>query len=197
MHKAARLQGWRRNAPSANAAIFTKNLTRWKYQASYAANLMVQYIITPWRNCQELFSVRQAFYPPLGTNEATREEEQRKAVALVSVWVQRGNCPHSVESTALLVSAILNEATGNTAYAMRAAYSAAFCRWDFLLMLVDYVRIPILIWLGFGGSNHRKTWFHQCLGHFILDTFMYISHTNRDHGLFPSSTLKHEYHPTK
>jgi ribosomal biogenesis protein LAS1 len=89
---------------------------------------MVQYIITPWRNRRELFSARQAFYPPLDTNEATREEEQRKAVALVSVWVQRGNCPHSVESTALLVSAILNEATGSTAYAMRAAYSAAFCR---------------------------------------------------------------------
>lgn len=89
---------------------------------------MVQYIITPWRNRQELFSAGQAFYPPLHTNEVTREEEQRKAVALVSVWVQRGNCPHSVESTALLVSAILNEATGNTAYAMRAAYSAAFCR---------------------------------------------------------------------
>ena len=89
---------------------------------------MVQYIITPWRNRQELLNVRQAFYPPPDSNEATRVEEQRKAVALVSVWVQRGNCPHSVESTALLVSAILNEMIGDMAYAIRAAYSTAFCR---------------------------------------------------------------------
>jgi ribosomal biogenesis protein LAS1 len=89
---------------------------------------MVQYIITPWRNRQELLSAREAFYPPPDIDTATSTEEQRKAVALVSVWVQRGNCPHAIESTALLVAAILNESTGNTAYAMRAAYSAAFCR---------------------------------------------------------------------
>jgi hypothetical protein len=89
---------------------------------------MVQYIITPWRNRQELLGVRRAFYPTPEVSKSTNDEERHKAVELVSVWVQRGNCPHSVESTALLMSAMLNEATGTSAYAMRAAYSAAFSR---------------------------------------------------------------------
>jgi Las1-like len=89
---------------------------------------MVQYIITPWRNRQELLSVRRAFYPSSETRKANRDKDRHEAVERVSVWVQRGNCPHSVESTALLVSAMLNEAAGTSAYAMRAAYSTAFSR---------------------------------------------------------------------
>lgn len=50
-------------------------------------------------------------------------------MALVSVWVQRGNCPHLVESTALLVSTRLNDIAKNSAYAVRAAYAAAFGRY--------------------------------------------------------------------
>jgi len=89
---------------------------------------MVQYIITPWRNRQELLGVRKAFYPSSKISKANSDKERHEAVELVSVWVQRGNCPHSVESTALLVSAMLNEAAGTSAYATRAAYSAAFSR---------------------------------------------------------------------
>ena len=89
---------------------------------------MVQYIITPWRNRRELLAVRRAFYSPPGVSKVANDTEQHEAVERVSVWVQRGNCPHSVESTALLVSAMLNEAAGTSAYAMRAAYSAAFSR---------------------------------------------------------------------
>jgi hypothetical protein len=89
---------------------------------------MVQYIITPWRNRRELLRARSAFYPSSEISKAEIDKEQHEAVERVSVWVQRGNCPHSVESTALLVSAMLNEATGTSVYAIRAAYAAAFSR---------------------------------------------------------------------
>lgn len=83
---------------------------------------MVQYVITPWRNPSELLCVRQQLY------QARNDDERRQAVAQVSVWMQRGNCPHLVESTAILTSAILNDVSGNSTYCVRAAYSAAFCR---------------------------------------------------------------------
>jgi hypothetical protein len=56
---------------------------------------------------------------------------QRQAVARVSMWMQRGNCPHLVESTALLTAAVLSDEAGDDVggtYAVRAAYSAAFSR---------------------------------------------------------------------
>jgi ribosomal biogenesis protein LAS1 len=87
---------------------------------------MVQYVITPWRNRQELLSVRDKLYP--GSGQLTTEEEREHAVAQVAVWTQRGNCPHLVESTAIMTSAILNDVPGNSSYCVRAAYAAAFCR---------------------------------------------------------------------
>ena len=61
---------------------------------------------------------------------------QHQAVARISMWVQRGNCPHMVESTALLMAAVLSDeaaamqtrSSGSSTYAVRAAYSAAFSR---------------------------------------------------------------------
>jgi len=85
---------------------------------------MVQYVINPWRNPGELLHVRQQLYP----GQIKNDEGRRQAVALVSVWMQRGNCPHLVESSAILTSAILNDVPGNSTYCVRAAYSAAFCR---------------------------------------------------------------------
>ncbi|KAJ4416892.1 rRNA-processing protein las1 [Neurospora sp. IMI 360204] len=38
-----------------------------------------------------------------------RGDQRRLAVARVSMWMQRGNCPHMVESTALLMAAILSD----------------------------------------------------------------------------------------
>ncbi|KAM5342607.1 hypothetical protein ACJ41O_013573 [Fusarium nematophilum] len=74
-------------------------------------------------------------------DEETRRR-QHQAVARVSMWMQRGNCPHMVESTALLMSAMLSdrEATAgenaaSSAYAIRAAYAAAFSR--FVTGLLD------------------------------------------------------------
>lgn len=125
---------------------------------------MVQYVFTPWRNRQELLLVRQQFYStsphhqplpshsgatlPLDRRGLTeggdasaqhqdqhrRRRDQHDAVARVSMWMQRGSCPHMVESTALLTAAVLSdeavapEQTAASAYAIRAAYSAAFSR---------------------------------------------------------------------
>ncbi|KAG9248937.1 Las1-like-domain-containing protein [Calycina marina] len=95
---------------------------------------MVQYIITPWRHPSQLLSVRTAFYPP--SHVAQDTAAQAHAVDLVSVWMQRGNCPHSVESTAILTSARLNdEVGGNSNYCVRAAYAGAFSR--FVTGLLD------------------------------------------------------------
>jgi ribosomal biogenesis protein LAS1 len=87
---------------------------------------MVQYVITPWRNRAELLQVREMLYP--GEGKEVKAEEKRHAVARVSVWMQRGNCPHLVESTAILTAALLNDVSGNSTYCVRAAYAAAFCR---------------------------------------------------------------------
>ncbi|KAJ0162146.1 hypothetical protein CTA2_5046 [Colletotrichum tanaceti] len=176
--------------------------------------LMVQYILTPWRDRRELLKVRQQFYPaalppaalpsadyassaalpasatatvatassapvsasglptappttrtqgvlvpaPTPAPTSTGGESpmtsaiggssspnvdndrplllllaaQHHAVARVSMWMQRGNCPHMVESTALLTAAILSdgESQGSAGtYAVRAAYAAAFSRY--------------------------------------------------------------------
>ncbi|TVY88904.1 Pre-rRNA-processing protein [Lachnellula willkommii] len=100
---------------------------------------MVQYIITPWRTPADLLLVRRQLYPHNHNsqthNAKDAEKERRKAVAQVSVWMQRGNCPHLVEASAILTSAILNDVSGNSSYCVRAAYSAAFCR--FVTGLLD------------------------------------------------------------
>lgn len=87
---------------------------------------MVQYVVTPWRHARELLAVRENFYARPG--RALNDAERRHAVARVSVWMQRGNCPHLVESTALLTAAVLNDVKENVTYCVRAAYAAAFCR---------------------------------------------------------------------
>ncbi|OTA78242.1 hypothetical protein M434DRAFT_402267 [Hypoxylon sp. CO27-5] len=116
---------------------------------------MVQYLHTPWRDRAELLKVRRQFYPspPTGPqhnqdeddndDERTVKEEAAKqhAVSRVSMWMQRGGCPHLVESTALLMAAILSDLhetrtrANSSSYAIRAAYSAAFSR--FVTGLLD------------------------------------------------------------
>lgn len=116
---------------------------------------MVQYIFTPWRDRDELLLVRNQLYAERRTNTTTttaavaavapkqnahnpdheaRRARQNLAVARISMWVQRGSCPHMVESTALLFAAVLSDeiaatqSAGSSTYAVRAAYSAAFSR---------------------------------------------------------------------
>ncbi|KAI2641857.1 Las1-domain-containing protein [Hypomontagnella submonticulosa] len=130
---------------------------------------MVQYLHTPWRDRKELLRVRQQFYPsppngsiPTTNNPAFSQDNQdnqddnndddgagmkaeeaakQHAVCRVSMWMQRGGCPHLVESTALLMAAILSDLhetrakANSSSYAIRAAYSAAFSR--FVTGLLD------------------------------------------------------------
>ncbi|KAI1195147.1 Las1-like-domain-containing protein, partial [Nemania serpens] len=69
------------------------------------------------------------------------EKRQQQAVSRVSMWMQRGGCPHLVESTALLTAAVLSDLhesrtrANSSSYATRAAYSAAFSR--FVTGLLD------------------------------------------------------------
>ncbi|KAI1738537.1 Las1-like-domain-containing protein [Xylaria scruposa] len=128
---------------------------------------MVQYIHTPWRDLEELSRVRRQFYPSLspppthanakpsnapthngdenadGTHALVLDAEmrQQQAVSRVSMWMQRGGCPHLVESTALLTAAVLSDLhesrtrANSSSYTIRAAYSAAFSR--FVTGLLD------------------------------------------------------------
>ncbi|OAQ63412.1 Las1-like protein [Pochonia chlamydosporia 170] len=106
---------------------------------------MVQYVLTPWRERKELLLVRDQFYATdQGSSTSAADapdsdnvaERQRLAVARVSMWMQRGNCPHLVESTALLTAAVLSDGGSDGGmYAVRAAYSAAFSR--FVTGLLD------------------------------------------------------------
>lgn len=125
---------------------------------------MVQFVFTPWRNRAELLKVRSQFYPsssattppppPTPHHEWTPAELQdiQRAIARVFMWVHRGNCPHVVESTAMLMSAVLldrrhtttttaqhgSDDTGPDAaseYGVRAAYLTAFTR--FVTGLLD------------------------------------------------------------
>lgn len=72
---------------------------------------MVQYIITPWRSRAELLAVRDDLYPS-ELHSPTAYEKQRKAVERISVWTRRGNCPHLIEATAVLVAAQLEDVEG-------------------------------------------------------------------------------------
>lgn len=82
---------------------------------------MVQFVFTPWRNRAELLRVRRQLYPNFDLFAPTTPTPQppspwwrsptelaaiEQAIARVFMWVHRGGCPHVVESTALLMSAI-------------------------------------------------------------------------------------------
>ncbi|KKY36728.1 putative hydroxyacylglutathione hydrolase [Diaporthe ampelina] len=77
---------------------------------------MVQFVFTPWRNRAELLKVRSQLYPPSSRDApptphhkwtAAELQGMQAAIARVFMWVHRGNCPHVVESTAMLMSAVL------------------------------------------------------------------------------------------
>ncbi|KFY83954.1 hypothetical protein V500_09752 [Pseudogymnoascus sp. VKM F-4518 (FW-2643)] len=125
---------------------------------------MVQYIITPWRDRDELIKVRQAFYQKPSNGGPPDKEAWQNAVALVSVWAQRGNCPHLIESTALLISASVNDRPGSSAYAVRAAYSAAFCR--FVTGLLD----------GYQDKKHKLSMFSIAKNIGLPATFVELRH---------------------
>lgn len=135
---------------------------------------MVQFIFTPWRDRAELLRVRSQFYPSPSSSSSSSSAAAfpttaasdlssqppwrtpaelaavEQAIARVFMWVHRGHCPHVVESTALLLSALVldaaaapphnnnnnNAGTGAVAgAAVRASYLVAFTR--FVTGLLD------------------------------------------------------------
>ncbi|KAI7410699.1 hypothetical protein KC332_g6262 [Hortaea werneckii] len=119
---------------------------------------MPRYTITPWRHQRDLLEVRAQLYPHHTSNPSSVSPQQipqdmrRHAVDRILAWKLRGNLPHAVESTALLVDAILHHqqqqqpqpqpqpqtsppnnitppaAPTTSTFALRAVYSAAFTR---------------------------------------------------------------------
>ncbi|GIZ37157.1 hypothetical protein CKM354_000061500 [Cercospora kikuchii] len=86
---------------------------------------MVRPTITPWRTQADLLAVRSQIY-------SDSPEDRQHAVSRIMAWKMRGNLPHSVESTALLVDAILHhnnsDSSTDSFFSNRAVYSAAFTR---------------------------------------------------------------------
>ncbi|PNS19368.1 hypothetical protein CAC42_2545 [Sphaceloma murrayae] len=86
-----------------------------------------QYYVTPWRTRSELLSVQRQILSPKGG--AARDSYQ-DALDRIRVWALRGNLPHAVESTGLLLEAQLFHEQGNTTsiFPISATYTAALTR---------------------------------------------------------------------
>src|SRR5687767_12129015 len=52
---------------------------------------------------------------PRNSDDQGPEVSQHQAVARVSMWMQRGNCPHLIEATAMLTAAILSDGEASRA----------------------------------------------------------------------------------
>lgn len=113
---------------------------------------MVQFVFTPWRDRAELLRVRAQLYPRLHASSPTTADDDRPvtataavtpppspwwstpeelraieaAVARVMMWTHRGGCPHVVESTALLMSAMVFDARGGHDAVAWAAVAAGY-----------------------------------------------------------------------
>lgn len=86
---------------------------------------MAKYIITPWMYHTDLLDVRRQLYHL----DTSSPDERRHAVHRVMAWKMRGNLPHAVESTALLIDAVLHHTVPEVStFSVRAVYSAAFTR---------------------------------------------------------------------
>lgn len=115
---------------------------------------MVQFVFTPWRNRAELLRVRQQLFPassfssPSSTSTTPPEpwwatptelHDIERAIARIFMWVHRGGCPHVVESTALLMAAIVFDARGPHDAVAQAAvvsgYLVGFTRYVFAKFL--------------------------------------------------------------
>ncbi|KAK0936701.1 hypothetical protein LTR29_011754 [Friedmanniomyces endolithicus] len=89
---------------------------------------MPRYTIHPWRTHTDLLTVRaQLYHLDTPASDARRHAVDR----ILSCWKLRGNLPHAVESTALLIDAQLHHQSrisNHSDFALRAVYTAAFTR---------------------------------------------------------------------
>ncbi|KAK4899429.1 rRNA-processing protein las1 [Elasticomyces elasticus] len=91
---------------------------------------MPRYTIHPWRTPADLLAIRTQLYPNT-TQYVDSDDDRRQAVTrILTCWKLRGNLPHAVESTALLIDAQLHHRYSSEAsdFAVRATYTAAFTR---------------------------------------------------------------------
>ena len=82
--------------------------------------------LTPWRDIAELLEVRDRLYlVPL----SKEHDKRRQACSTVSAWKARGNLPHAVESTALLIEAVMSDDPETQSINhIRLCYVGALCR---------------------------------------------------------------------
>ena len=152
---------------------------------------MVQYSITPWRTPSDLLSIRSAFYPfgdpsslhAIHQNSLLSQNPQQiailnaaksRAIALVSLYVQRGNCPHLLASTSLLIGASLLDsqslggsttgAHGRQSDALKCSYAAAFGR--FVTGLLD----------GYQSKKHKMSMYSIAKTIGLPSTFVELRH---------------------
>ncbi|KAL8795122.1 MAG: hypothetical protein Q9195_002419 [Heterodermia aff. obscurata] len=91
----------------------------------------------PWRDDDQLYSVRDQLFKHLRVGEP---DERDLACRTIAVWRNRGNLPHLVDATALLIEGLLLDGKNvATDVAMRLLYTSAFCR--FVTVLVDDKRV--------------------------------------------------------
>lgn len=81
---------------------------------------------TPWRDAADLLRVRELLYP---LARVGGHDRRRQACSVISAWKLRGNLPHAVESTSLLVEAtMLDNPRTESINRIRLCYVGALCR---------------------------------------------------------------------
>ncbi|KAK3111019.1 rRNA-processing protein las1, partial [Teratosphaeriaceae sp. CCFEE 6253] len=105
---------------------------------------MPKYTVHPWRHPSDLLAVRDQLYPTSPSPD-TAAQQRHASTRILSCWKLRGNLPHAVESTALLIDARLHHtlplslslrpgnedgdaAAAPSQSAIRATYASAFSR---------------------------------------------------------------------
>ncbi|AOW04274.1 YALI0D18700p [Yarrowia lipolytica CLIB122] len=83
--------------------------------------------VTPWANKSEFFELKNWFFPGLSDPEAATASKQR-AIARTKAYMIRGNVPHAVECTGMLVSAQIEDTPSANAISTRLAMSTAVIR---------------------------------------------------------------------
>lgn len=81
------------------------------------------YVVTPWKRTSDLLKTRDDLYTPEDS-----EDTRQLGVDTVFMWESRGNLPHAILSTALLIGAQLHNKAGSSPQSVQATYGTAFAR---------------------------------------------------------------------
>ncbi|KAG5359174.1 Pre-rRNA-processing protein [Yarrowia sp. C11] len=83
--------------------------------------------VTPWKTNAEFFELKNWFFPQLEDPQKTLES-QKRAISRTKAYMIRGNVPHAVECTGMLVSAQIEDTDSANAISTRLAMSTALIR---------------------------------------------------------------------